>query len=184
MEPEGAKFGRGSKKWFFVNSKSFEVLLEGERRQSRVFIIERSRGFVSWIRFGEEGVRNLLKGIEICGRDIATTKRSFDWKENGRIFRLDSKKNDAGRFLLCFVTDEDGKRHKLFFPEGRGLVNGWSILVKKLCGLGLVSTQGEKKVFMKEKVYKEETTPREFYPKWNPLVETTKVIGKSKELST
>ena len=116
MELEDAKFGKGSKKWFSVDSKSFEVSLEGEGRKSRVFITKRSRGFVSWIRFGEEGARNLLKGMKICGRDTATTMQSFDWKENGIIFKLDSKKNDAGRFLLCFVTNEDGKRHKLFFP--------------------------------------------------------------------
>ena len=90
--------------------------MEGEGRKLKAFITERSRGFVSWIRFEGEGVKNLIKGIEICGRDTASAKRSFNWKENRRIFRLESKKNDAGRFLLCSVTDEDGKRHKLLFP--------------------------------------------------------------------
>ena len=30
----------------------------------KVFIIERSKGRVSWIRFGEEGAKVLLKGVE------------------------------------------------------------------------------------------------------------------------
>ena len=31
-------------------------------------IIERSRGVVAWIRFGEEGVSTLLKGVEVLQR--------------------------------------------------------------------------------------------------------------------
>ena len=37
-----------------------------------------------------------------------------------------------GGFLLCSVTDGKEKRRKIFFPEGRGLVNGWALLAKKL----------------------------------------------------
>ena len=38
------------------------------------------------------------------------------------------RKNHYGRFLLCSVTDLDGRRHRLLFPEGNGLLNGWTML--------------------------------------------------------
>ena len=47
----------------------------------------------------------------------------MEWWENGRRYSLESNKNVAGRFILCSVADEDRKRHRLFFPEGNGLVN-------------------------------------------------------------
>ena len=56
--------GNGSRRWFAINSKSFELSLEGEGRKMKVFITERSRGRVSWIRFGEEGLKILLKGVD------------------------------------------------------------------------------------------------------------------------
>ena len=49
----------------------------------------------------------------------------------------------VGRMLqgdtLCvrLVSDVDEKRHKLFFPEGKGLINGWNLLIEKLRALGL-----------------------------------------------
>ena len=45
--------------------------------------------------------------------------------------------NAAGRYLMCSVSDMDGKRYKIFFPEGKGLINGWNLLIEKLRALGL-----------------------------------------------
>ena len=42
------------------------------------------------------------------------------------------RKNEHGCFLLCSVTDLDGKRHRLLFPEGNGLINGWTMLEEAL----------------------------------------------------
>ena len=84
------------------------------------------------------------KLVEACCRDSYSARSSFDWKENGRAYGLDCRANDAGRYLLCSATDAKGKRHKLFFPEGRGLFKGWSLLAKKIQGLGLRSMQEEK----------------------------------------
>ena len=58
------------------------------------------------------------------------------WHENGRRYSLEMRKNEHGRFLLCLVTDLDGKRHILLFPEGNGLINGWTMLEKALQALG------------------------------------------------
>ena len=68
----------GKHKWFSVDAKYFEILVEGEERNQKGCIMERSRGLVSWIHFGEEGLRNLLKGVEICCRDARPENRSFD----------------------------------------------------------------------------------------------------------
>ena len=64
-------------------------------------------------------------------------KRVFDWKENGRFFKLENRENEAGCFLLCSITDGDGKKHRIFFPEGKGLIKGWALLVEKFRELGV-----------------------------------------------
>ena len=43
--------------------------MEGEGGKSQVFITERHKGRISWIRFGEEGARILLKGVESFRRE-------------------------------------------------------------------------------------------------------------------
>ena len=122
--------------WFAVESKSFELTMEGKGKKTKCYITERSRGVVSWIRFGVEGMEKLLMGVEECCRVFDPASSSLAWRENGRSFRLESKVNIAGRFLLCSVTDGEGKKHWLVFPEGRGFINGWSMLAEKISGLG------------------------------------------------
>ena len=55
--------------WFAIEAKSFELTMEGVGRRQKYVITERSRGVVAWIRFGEEGVRTLLKGVEVCCKE-------------------------------------------------------------------------------------------------------------------
>ena len=130
--------------WFAVESKSFEFKMEGEGKKAKCFITERSRGLASWIRFGVEGMNKLLLGVEESCKAFVPARRPFEWRENGRYFRLESKENSAGRFLLCSVTDAEGKRHRLVFPEGRGILNGWTLLVEKIRGLGFKALQESK----------------------------------------
>ena len=78
-----------------------------------------------------------MKSVEECRNASTPVSRSLVWRENGRLFRLESKENKDGRFLLCSANDVEGKRHRLFFPEGRGSLNGWALLAEKLKGLGL-----------------------------------------------
>ena len=58
---------------------------------------------------------------------------------------MELKKNDAGHFLICSVVDANGKRHRLFFPEGNGLLNGWTLVVKALQDMGTKVRRGEKR---------------------------------------
>ena len=130
--------------WFAVESKLFEFTMEGEGKKAKCFITERSRGIASWIRFGIEGMNKLLLGVEECCRVFVPARRPFEWRENGRYFRLESKENSTGRFLLCSVTDAEGKTHRLVFPEGKGILNGWTLLVEKIRGLGFKALQENK----------------------------------------
>ena len=133
------------RRWFSVDSKTFEIKVEGEGRKEQVIIIERLRGRSSWIRFSEEGVRILIKGVESFRRETGKISEGVDWRENGRRYSLESKENRAGRFIQCSVADEDGKRHRLFFPEGDGLVNGWALLGEALQDMGFKVSKGEKR---------------------------------------
>ena len=75
--------GEGNRRWFFIDSKSFEISMEGGGNKLKGKITERRRGFVSWIRLGEAGLVNLLKGVENLCKDESKVKRVFDWKGNG-----------------------------------------------------------------------------------------------------
>ena len=133
------------RRWFSVDSKSFEIKVEGEGRKEQVIITERRWGRRSWIRFREGVVRILLKGVESFRREAGKTSEGVEWWENGRRYSLELKENDAGRFIQCSVADEDGKRHRLFFPEGVSLVNGWTLLGEALQELGFKRSRGEKR---------------------------------------
>ena len=78
-----------------------------------------------------------MKNVDECRNASTPASRSLVWRENGRFFRLERKENQDGRFLLCTAKDVEGKKHRLFFPDGRGFVNGWVLLAEKLRGLGL-----------------------------------------------
>ena len=93
---------KGNKKWFSVNSKSFEISVEGEGKKMKGFITKRRKGYVSWICLREEGLRYLLKGVEIFCKEESKVKKVFDWKENGRFFKLENRENEVGCFLFVF----------------------------------------------------------------------------------
>ena len=106
-------FGR---RWFSVDFKSFEIKEEGEGRKVQVFITERRGGRSSWIRFGKEGIKILSKGVESFRKGAGKYNRGLEWRENGRRYSLEIRKNAGGRFILCSVADLDGRWHRLSFP--------------------------------------------------------------------
>ena len=80
---------RGLKKWFSIDSKSFEISVEGEGRLLKGFITERRKEVVSWVCF-REGLCILLKSIDLCCKEEGNTRRVFEWKENGRYYKVES----------------------------------------------------------------------------------------------
>ena len=89
-------------------------------------------------------MNKLLSGVKECCKVFVSARRPFEWREKERYYRLESKENSAGRFLLCSVTDVEGKRHRLVFPEGRGILNGWTLLIETIRGLGFKAVQESK----------------------------------------
>ena len=51
--------------------------MEGKDRKMKVFITERRRGRVSWIRFGEESLKIILKGVNSYKREAASKRKVF-----------------------------------------------------------------------------------------------------------
>ena len=45
---------------------------------------------------------------------------------------MEKGSNKAGGFIRCSVRDLGGEIFNLMFPEGKGLVGGWKILLEKL----------------------------------------------------
>ena len=135
---EGRGVPKGGKSWFAVESKTFEISIEEIRGKLRGVILERSKGFSSWIKFGEKSFSSLLEGVEEWCRGDSSSRRLKVW-EGGRKYRLECRSNDAGRYLLCSVRDLEAKRFCLVFPEGKGLVGGWFMLAQKLTALGITN---------------------------------------------
>ena len=129
---------------FSVESKAFEIEEVGDGKKVMVVITERRWGRMSWIRFGEEGAKILLKCVELLRAEAVKNTEGLVWCEKGRRYSMKLRKNERGRVLLCSVIDLDGKRHSLFFPEGDDLVNGWNMLEKALQELGHKEDRGDR----------------------------------------
>ena len=129
---------------FSVESKAFEIEEVGVGKKAMVIITERRWGRMSWIRFGEEGAKILLKSMDSLRAEADKNTEGLVWCEKGRRYNLKMRKNEHGRVLLCSVTDLDGKRHSLLFPEGNDLVNGWTMLEKALQDLGHKEDRGDR----------------------------------------
>lgn len=72
--------------------------MEDQGRKIKGIVVERSRGKVSWVCFGETGLRNLVGCLEL-----------FYWSELSRMYRVDCWKNEAGRFILVSIKDPEGR---------------------------------------------------------------------------
>ena len=131
------------RRWFSVDSKTFKLKVVGEDIKVQVVITERRRGWISWIRFGEERARILLKSVESFRKEADKNSEGLEWRENGRRYKWELRKNHCGRFILCSIADLDEKRHRLFFPEGNGLINGWTLLEEALKATGCKENRGK-----------------------------------------
>ena len=80
-----------------------------------------------------------MEGFEECCREEKKGRLVKVWEEEGRKFWLERRVNWAGRYVLCSVVDVEAKRFCLVFPEGKGVIGGWVILVEKLRAFGIVT---------------------------------------------
>ena len=137
----------------------------GDGRKAKVIITERRWGRMKWIRFGVDGAKTLLKSVVALRTEADNNLERLGWCENDRRYSLEMRKNQYGRFLLCSVTDLDGRKHRLLFPEGNGLLNGWTLLEGALQDLGFREDRGERKGLTKNSsMEKEENQKGDLYP--------------------
>lgn len=68
-----------------MDSKSFEILKEMVKGRVVSLIMERGRGFSSWIRFGERGPAWILKGVEFSCDSYNSKPISLEWTERRRV---------------------------------------------------------------------------------------------------
>jgi hypothetical protein len=110
------------RKLFFIESKSFEVILyEGN---SGLQLIERGKNRECNIMWGREGTKWFCSTMEEVVTFPLQKSYSKTIRENGTVFVLQKNHNDRGWFLT--VTGYGGSRHKghLVIPAGRDMW-GW-----------------------------------------------------------
>ena len=135
---------RGGRCWFAVESKSYEITAEVTGERPKGIIVERSKGYTSWIRFGSISLCCLLEGLEACCRGVLILGHVKSWEDGGRRYKLEIRENKAGRYILCSVVDLESKRFCLVFPEGKSVLGGWVLLAEKLRFLGVGSREESK----------------------------------------
>ena len=74
----------GGRCWVAVDSKSFEISVEVFGERCKGIIVERSRGFTSWVRFGSFSLCYLLEGVEACCRGVIVQGLVKRWEDGGR----------------------------------------------------------------------------------------------------
>ncbi|RVW92068.1 hypothetical protein CK203_037069 [Vitis vinifera] len=113
---------RGGRSCFAMDSKSFEISVDVFGEKLKGIIMERSRGFTSWIKFGGLSLCCLMEGVEVCCKGEFAKRFVKSWEDGGRKFRLECHANEAGKFILCSVVDSEAKKYCLVFPEGKGIL--------------------------------------------------------------
>ena len=108
-------------------------------RDLRESLWKRAEVLLSWIKFGNLSLCCLLEGVEACCRGVIVQGFVKSWEDGGRKFKLESRANEAGRFLLCSMVDSESKRYCLVFLEGKGILGGWVLLAEKLRFLGVLT---------------------------------------------
>ncbi|RVW62984.1 hypothetical protein CK203_059290 [Vitis vinifera] len=96
---------RGGSCWFAIGSKSFEISVDVLGKKLKGIIVERSRGFTLWIRFGSSNLCWLLEGVEVTvGGVWARFVKS--WEDGGWALLADklrslgiSTRDELGKFL-------------------------------------------------------------------------------------
>lgn len=118
--------------------KTFEISLDIVKGKEVGKILERGKGFSSWIKFDERGLVGLLEWVEICCNGKFCDFFGRVWKKGGTVSKLELHNNKVGRFLLSSALNKKEKRFSLVFPEGKKeFLGDWKILASKLRSIGI-----------------------------------------------
>ena len=92
-----------------MDLKSFEISKEMIQGKVVGMIAKRGCEFSSWIKFGKRCLTLRLEGVELCRENCNSKPIRLEWKEGGRVFKLELRSNNVGRFLQCSVWLSKGK---------------------------------------------------------------------------
>ena len=110
---------QGKMCWFATDTKTFNLFIEVVRGKLKGLIMERSRGFSTWIRFKELSLDRLLEGVEAYCREGAL-RWSTIWEDGGRRFTLEQRANGTERYIFFSMVVEEAKKYTNF-PRREGL---------------------------------------------------------------
>ena len=122
-----------------MDLKLFELSVHEVKGKLLGKILESSRCYSSWIRFGELGLSPLLEEVELCCWGVGGKPFSKERLEGERIYMLECRCNEVGRFILCSVYS-GGKEVCFVFPKGLWSSQpggGVFILAEKVSSVGV-----------------------------------------------
>ena len=94
---------RGGRCWFAMDSKSFEISVEVHGERCKGIIVERSRGFTSWVRFGSLSLCCLLEGVEACRRGDIVQGLVKRWEDGGLSWKVEQMRQ-VGSYCVLWLT--------------------------------------------------------------------------------
>ena len=118
------------KRSFTVESKTFELVLDGRKGRCQILIVEKKRGVSTWVRLGLESLGLFKEGLIHCIRDEEEGRWEKEWRERGKRFSLVRGFNRSGGFLRLGVVDLERKHFCIFLPRGRRAKRGWTTMVE------------------------------------------------------
>ena len=110
---------------FFIESKSFKLVVEEGGRYFSLRIFERCRYFMKSIFMGEKVAQWLMMSLEqiVVG---SSPKCFYSFREGDLAYSLQRCSNSFGLFLLLTELKVGGSRRSIIIPVGKAK-NGWRI---------------------------------------------------------
>jgi hypothetical protein len=126
----------GNRRWFNIESKSFEFALEEHGGSVGVSIIERGRNSVSGITLGTKGSTWLRKGMAEVHKLPPDQGYVRTLRDEGKTIILQKNRNARGRFISVTEYGVQRRQGSVIIPEGQELWGwrGFSLAIEGLFG--------------------------------------------------
>ncbi|RVW42754.1 hypothetical protein CK203_079931 [Vitis vinifera] len=123
---------RGESCWFALDSKSFEISMDVLGKKLKRIIVERNRGFTSWIRFGSSNLCWLLEGVEASCKGEFAQRFVKSWEDEGEERKFLCRSGEYKRSLKIekargSSVATTGRRRCVKRKGAVGRVPGWEM---------------------------------------------------------